>query len=155
MYDALVIQWNRTEHLMFDSDDDGKRRRRNTVALKSIRNLNSGCTSIPDDLKIYYLRSKIKEILNIFLESYRDYKIRFNYVHHKNMDNRWSRNPDLMLDYPVRPQTPKLFEFFTVEQLTHLINDALKDRGMWNKHMELINSTHKSKFIRYQTQFNS
>lgn len=153
MYDTLVIQWNRTEHLMFDPENDSKKRRRNTVALRNIRNLNSGCTSIPDELKVYYLKCKIKEILNEFLRLYRDYKVRFNYVHHKNLDNRWSKNPELFLDYPVRPQVPKLFEFFSVEELTKMINNALKDRGMWNKHLESMSDSQKSKLARYQTQF--
>lgn len=154
LYEGILVRWNRTEHLMFEPENDPKKRRRNTIAMKNVKNSNSGCTSIPDDIKLFYIRCTIKEIQINYLELYRNYKFRFNYVHHRNLKNKWSGYPEPLLDYPIHPEDPKIPNFFTTQKLTDLINTALKDRAMWNKHLESQNRVNLSYFKRHHTQQN-
>jgi len=154
LYEGLLVRWNRTERIMFEPENNSKKKRRNTIAMRDSRNLDSGCTSIPDELKLFYLRCTIKGLQSNYLEQYRSYKSRLNYVHHRNLKNKWSGYPESLLDYPIPPESPKLPSFFTTEKLTDLINTALKDRAMWNKHLESYNRVNLSYFKRHQTQLN-
>ena len=132
------------------SDLTGKRRR-NTVGLKNLKNLNSGCSSIPNELKIFYLRQAVKQIILRDLTEFRVYKVSFRKVHVKNVNNRWAGYPHAMLDYPVKPRLPNVYESFDEEKVVELINFALKDRANWGKHVDSGRTVRQLQ--RYPTQF--
>lgn len=152
LYESLLVKWNRTEHSLFgDLSDLSVKRRRNTVGLKNLKNMNSGCSSIPVELKVYYLRQAVKQIVLKDLTEFRIYKMAFRRVHVKNVNNRWAGYPHAMLEYPVKPSLPNVYESFNEEKLVELINFALKDRANWGKHVE--SNKQARQLLRYPTQF--
>jgi hypothetical protein len=133
LYESLLIKWNKAEHVLFGSENKSSGRRRNTVGLRSLKNLNSGCSSIPEDLKVHYLRSAVKEIIVKDLIEFRVYKSSFRRIHQKNINNRLTGYLHPMLEYPSKPFLPNIYESFTEEKLIDMINFALKDRANWSR----------------------
>jgi hypothetical protein len=135
MYKSLILKWNNAEVKMFQQTvDKDPRRRRRTVSIKIMKDkeLENGHTTIPRQIKLYYIRRVISERLNVYLNEYRDYKAQFKAVHQHNLRNRWNGSEDSVLEYPLRPTNSFIYDHFTEDKFEELIKKALKDRTDWS-----------------------
>lgn len=134
LYESLVIKWNHTEYDMYQTPSDKRvRRNRRTISLKHNKEQerNEGCTSIPVDVKLHYIRKYIQIRMQIYIREYRSFSIKFNSIHQENLKNRWVIQNDIIVEYPLPPNKPMIYSEFTPERMEDLIRQALHDRNIW------------------------
>lgn len=133
LYESLLSKWNKAEFEIFEKSPNKTHRRRRAISLSNIQQDRSieGCTSIPTEIKIYYLKKYIKTRMKLFISEYRVYKAHFKSIHRQNIKNRFVLENDNILDYPMPPEKPNLYEELTLSKLEELIFCALKDKDDW------------------------
>lgn len=140
LYDSLLFRWNQTEYV--GSQGGGRiGKKRSNISLRGMRErtVNEGVSSIPVDIKLYYIRKSIKEMMKIYIHEFRSYKAEFNAVHRQNLQNKWKLDISEMIKYPIPPIKPDISQYFTTEKFTFLIQQALQERLEWAKILEGLN----------------
>lgn len=136
LYDSLLFRWNQAEFSGAQGDRTGKRR--STISFKNMRekSVKEGISTIPVDVKLYFIRTRIKEMMSVYMHEYRIYKAEFNSIRRQNLKNRWALDKSVLKDYPIPPEKPNLYESFTPDIFYRLIQTALAKRLDWNKLIE-------------------
>ena len=92
------------------------------------RRIQDGASSIPLDIKLYYIRNAIREIMDEYVKEYRIFRAEFNSVHKKNLEKHWINSYE-RFEYPTPIPKPNIYEALTTEKMAELIQEALKDRA--------------------------
>jgi hypothetical protein len=134
LYDSLLYKWNQTEFRMFDIQQERRGRRRIGSIIKNmkIRSNEDGPSSIPIDVKVYYIRSVIKEVMRNYLHEQRSYKAQFNSIHRQNLYAKRKLDQEINRKYPIPPNKPDLYNYFTPDKFVIMINNAIGDRVKWS-----------------------
>ena len=131
LYESLCAKWNLAEVTALSRYTEKKNRRRQTGVFRTnISGSSDSMSTIPIEIKLFYIRNKIKEILKIYHSSFIKYKAEIQSIHTKNVQNQWSFDYTA-LPYPLPPVKPLVSDVFTVEILTEIITSALKNRASW------------------------
>lgn len=146
LYESLLSKWNKAEFEIFEKSPNKTHRRRKAISLTNMQHDRGieGCTSIPTEIKLYYLKKYIKARMNIFVSEYRVYKAHYKSIHRQNLKNRFVLENDNILDYPRPPEKPNLYEELTLSKLEELIFTALKDKDDWQG-IVIAQVNHRSK----------
>ena len=141
LYESLVLKWNKTEFKLYKKTTT--KEKKSNKSNKNIKETeeSQGSTSIPLEIKLFYIRTYIKTRLCSYIQDYKSYKSRVFAIHKENLAKKWSSN-DLVLDYPIAPEKPLIYEEFTLKRLEEMIQKALRDRHEWSNLLEKQQKTH-------------
>ena len=134
LYESLLFRWNQAEHnIQEPSKNKVQRRSRRTISLRTLkqRSVKESYSSVPIDIKLYCLRKYIRNIFKKYFYDYKSYRTEFETVHKQNYKNRWINQSHVKLDYPVPPIKPNIYEIFTFNVFSELIQEALQRQAEW------------------------
>ena len=134
LYESLILKWNHAEYDMYNlTPAHARRRTRHTISYKKIQEQarDEGCTSIPIDVKLFYIRTYIHRRMMLYMIEYRSYLSHFNLIHQQHLQNRWGIQNEGIIEYPIPPTKPMLYSEFNSSRLQELIQKALQDRTEW------------------------
>lgn len=95
------------------------------------QSIEEGQSRIPAYIKMHYLRKYVYERTLAYVKDYNEYKAHFQSIHRQNKQSRFILGSKELLDYPIPPRKPNIFEDFTKEATEKLIKVALKDINSW------------------------
>lgn len=139
-YDSVMItQWNLVEAKLHSGKVKKKknirvsRRATTNLALKSF-------TTIPDEIKLFYMKTFIRSKVQDFMIELRHYKselrsYELRYARKYNKHEVFiisTEEGDVCLDFPDPPAPPSKMILFTTNTIKHLIDSAMKSRISWD-----------------------
>lgn len=148
LYESLINKWNKAELEIFKKTTTKHFRRRRAISISNIKQDRSieGCSSIPTDIKLYYIKNYIKCRVNNFTSKCNAYRIQFKKVHKQNLKNKHILGNDIILEYPEKPQKPKIFEEMNLERYEELINTALNEQSRWQEILSSQDNLHMKSY---------
>jgi hypothetical protein len=139
-YDSVMImQWNLVEAKLHREKVKNKKSRR--ISRRATTNLAiKNFTSIPDEIKLFYMKSFIRSKVQDFMIELRNYKseIRSYELKYARKYTKYevfiisTEEGEICLDFPDTPQSPSKTILFTTKAIKHLIESAMKNRVSWD-----------------------
>ncbi|OMJ67105.1 hypothetical protein SteCoe_35817 [Stentor coeruleus] len=144
LYESLINKWNKAELEVFKKTSTKHFRRRRAISISNIKQERSieGCSSIPTDIKLYYMKEYIKTRVKNFTREYNTYKVQFKKIHKENMKNRYILGKDDILEYPEKPKKPRIFKEMNLERYENLISTALNEQSRWQEILSCQDNLH-------------
>lgn len=125
----MKLNWNRVEIMLFNK---AIKKRKTISSIKSYNpGLIQGNSSIPDFVKEYYIRNKLKQRVRDYIRELYYHKIQCQAIL-KNYTNylRDRDNYPTQLNYKL-PEKPVKRYYITQDEYKYMIMDALKNRLKW------------------------
>ncbi|OMJ84261.1 hypothetical protein SteCoe_14684 [Stentor coeruleus] len=148
LYESLINKWNKAELEVFKKASTKRFRRRRAISISNIKQERSieGCSSIPTDIKLYYMKKYIKTRMKNFTSEYKAYKIQLKRIYEQNMKNKYILGKDNVLEYPEKPKRPKIFKEMTLERYGELIFMALNEQSRWQEILSSQDNLHMKSY---------
>ena len=134
LFQSLLFRWAKAEVELFsDKPVHSNQRRQSLLSSQSlqIKSESEGLLSIPTEIKLFYLRKFINDLIVKYIKKYKRYKVNFSLVHSQNQRNRLELKSYELAEYPKAPEKVRIFEEFNIGKLKKIINYAIKHKAQW------------------------
>ena len=140
---VMIMQWNLVETKLHREKVNNKKNMR--LSRRATNNLTlQSFTTIPDEIKLFYMKSFIRSNVKDFTIELQNYKseIRSYELKYARKYNKYqvflvsTEEGDVCLDFPDPPVSPFKMILFTTKVIKHLIECAMKNRISWDLILE-------------------
>jgi hypothetical protein len=150
LYQKLITRWNQAEINFFHKNTLKKSKK--SQKPKKKKEKFKITSTIPDEIKKYYISTIIRRLLADYIQKMKNYKSECSEITKINQETNLDRIllGTEELKYPSRPKHPNILLSITDNDFTELIKTAERERSNWSHILSTLNfkihSTYKLKF---------